>query len=74
MRRLPIVMAAAALCVLPLAARQNPTLATVIDATSFRNIGPFRTAAWVTELAVPDAPLHEHLYTIYAATRTGWLA
>ena len=43
------------------------------NATTFRNIGPFRTAAWVTEIAVPDAPLHDHLYTIYAATRTGGL-
>ena len=40
---------------------------------TFRNIGPFRTSAWVTEIAVPEAPLREHLYTIYAATRSGGL-
>jgi len=45
----------------------------IANALSFRNIGPFRTAAWVTEVAVPDAPLREHLYTIYAATRSGGL-
>ena len=73
MRRLQVLAVAAAVCVLPVAAKQSATLGTVIDASSFRNIGPFRTSAWVTEIAVPDAPLHDHLYTIYAATRTGGL-
>jgi photosystem II stability/assembly factor-like uncharacterized protein len=49
------------------------TLEGVLNATSFRNIGPFRTAAWVTEIAVPERPARDHLYTIYAATRTGGL-
>ena len=40
---------------------------------TFRNIGPFRTAAWVTEIAVPESPARDHLYTIYAATRSGGL-
>ncbi|HTI36384.1 MAG TPA: hypothetical protein VL484_02400 [Vicinamibacterales bacterium] len=43
----------------------------VVDGLTFRNIGPFRTAAWVTSVAVPDAPQHDHLYTIYAASRSG---
>jgi photosystem II stability/assembly factor-like uncharacterized protein len=64
---------ALAACALPLAARQPPALDDVINALTFRNIGPFRTAAWVTAVAVPDAPLHDHLYTIYAATRSGGL-
>jgi photosystem II stability/assembly factor-like uncharacterized protein len=50
-----------------------PPLEAVIDAMSFRNIGPFRTAAWVTAIDVPEAPLHDHLYTIYAASRSGGL-
>jgi len=55
-------------------AQQAPdALSTIVNALSFRNIGPFRTAAWVTDIAVPDAPLHDHLYTIYAATRSGGL-
>ncbi len=54
-------------------AQQPPTLETVINALTFRNIGPFRTAAWVTEVAVPDTPLHDHLYTMFAATRSGGL-
>ncbi len=50
-----------------------PTLDTVINALSFRNVGPFRTAAWVTEVAVPETPARDHLYTMYAATRSGGL-
>ncbi|MEZ5319840.1 MAG: hypothetical protein R2752_20730 [Vicinamibacterales bacterium] len=50
-----------------------PGAAAVADALTFRNIGPFRTSAWVTETAVPDQPLHDHLYTMYAATRSGGL-
>ena len=52
---------------------QAPPLETVVNALSFRNVGPFRTAAWVTEVAVPESPARDHLYTIYAATRSGGL-
>ncbi len=52
---------------------QDDPLARVLDATAFRNIGPFRTSAWVTAIAVPESPARDHLYTIYAATRTGGL-
>jgi photosystem II stability/assembly factor-like uncharacterized protein len=45
----------------------------VVNALTFRNIGPFRTAAWVTSIAVPETPVHDHLYTIYAASRSGGL-
>jgi photosystem II stability/assembly factor-like uncharacterized protein len=58
---------------LPVSAEQTDPLSAVVNATNFRNIGPFRTAAWVTAIAVPEAPLHDHLYTMYAATRTGGL-
>ena len=43
----------------------------VLNAMTMRNIGPFRQSAWVTSIAVPDAPAHEHLYTIWAGTRSG---
>ena len=68
------ILAALALaaCALPLAARQPSALDDLVNALTFRNIGPFRTAAWVTAVAVPDAPLHDHLYTIYAATPLRW--
>ncbi len=52
---------------------QQPALDDVLNALSFRNIGPFRTAAWITEIAVPESPVRDHLYTIYAATRSGGL-
>jgi photosystem II stability/assembly factor-like uncharacterized protein len=38
---------------------------------TFRNLGPFRTGSWVTSFAVPEAPLREHLYTLYVGTRNG---
>ena len=72
--RLLVLMAAAAVWILPGSALQNAvSVDDVLNATSFRNIGPFRTSAWVTEIAVPDTPARDHLYTIYAATRTGGL-
>jgi photosystem II stability/assembly factor-like uncharacterized protein len=56
-----------------LAWQSDTSLTGVVNATSFRNIGPFRTSAWITGIAVPDGPAHDHLYTIYAATRSGGL-
>ena len=71
---------AASLLVLALAApafvlRAQPAapIDAVLNALTFRNIGPFRTAAWVTDIAVPESPPRDHLYTIYAATRSGGL-
>src|SRR4051812_1677115 len=52
-------------------AQEPSMLESVVNGLSFRNIGPFRTAAWVTEVAVPDSPARDHLYTMYAATRSG---
>jgi photosystem II stability/assembly factor-like uncharacterized protein len=57
----------------PLAAPQDAMLEKVVNATTFRNIGPFRTSAWITEIAVPETPARDHLYTIYAASRSGGL-
>src|SRR6266568_2424924 len=54
-------------------AQQASALDSVINALTFRNIGPFRTAAWVTAIDVPESPTHDHLYTIYAASRSGGL-
>lgn len=68
-----LIIASAAVSTLPLTARQGPSLDAAVNATTFRNIGPFRTSAWVTEIAVPETPVRDHLYTIYAATRTGGL-
>lgn len=73
MTRLGALVAIAVLCLVPALAQHDDTLAAVLDATRFRNIGPFRTSAWVTEIAVPESPPRDRLYTIYAATRTGGL-
>jgi photosystem II stability/assembly factor-like uncharacterized protein len=59
--------------VVPHAQQAPPALDAVVNAMTFRNIGPFRTAAWVTAIDVPETPLHDHLYTIYAASRSGGL-
>ena len=68
-----LIVASAAAATLPITARQASSLDGAVNATTFRNIGPFRTSAWVTEIAVPETPGRDHLYTIYAATRTGGL-
>ena len=73
MHRGLFVLACAVALALPVRSYQTNTPDAVLNATEFRNIGPFRTSAWVTEIAVPEAPLHDHLYTIYAATRSGGL-
>ncbi|HWK09959.1 MAG TPA: hypothetical protein VNR64_07905, partial [Vicinamibacterales bacterium] len=69
-----IIAAAAVLAVAtPFRAAQAPTAAldSVLNGLTFRNIGPFRTAAWITAVAVPETPRHDHLFTIYAASRSG---
>ncbi len=76
MRRVRIcALVVAAISLVPVAgvAQQGSNLNAVLEAVEFRNLGPFRTSAWITEVAVPEAPLHEHLYTMYAATRSGGL-
>jgi hypothetical protein len=45
----------------------------VLDAIPFRNCGPFRAGAWITDFAVPAAPERSHRYTFYVGTRNGGL-
>jgi photosystem II stability/assembly factor-like uncharacterized protein len=71
--RIAVILLAGVVGWVPLVARQSASLEDVLNATTFRNIGPFRTSGWITEIAVPETPLHDHLYTIYAASRTGGL-
>lgn len=40
---------------------------------TYRNIGPFRLGARTSDIAVPDSPAKDHLYTYYVATWTGGL-
>ena len=51
----------------------SSALENFVNALPMRNIGAFRTGAWVTAVAVPDSPAHDHLYTMYAASRSGGL-
>lgn len=41
------------------------------NAFQYRNLGPFRAGAWVSDVAVPETPLKEHLYTFYVGVRHG---
>ena len=50
---------------------QTASLQDVLDGLPMRNIGPFRSGAWVTTVAVPESPLHDHLYTIWVGQRSG---
>lgn len=50
--------------------RFHPGLLSTIE---YRNIGPFRAGAWISDLAVPETPPRAHRYTFYVATRSGGL-
>jgi photosystem II stability/assembly factor-like uncharacterized protein len=43
----------------------------LLQAFTFRNVGAFRMQARASAVAVPTAPLEDHLYTFYLATWTG---
>jgi len=36
---------------------------TLFERLTWRNLGPFRTGAWTTAIAVPETPAKAHLYT-----------
>ena len=66
---LALLLAAATVAAQP----SSSPLDSVLNGLTFRNLGPFRTAAWITAVAVPESPARDHLYTIYAASRSGGL-
>ncbi len=43
----------------------------VLNSFEFRNMGPFRAGAWITDFAVPTTPERAHKYTFYVGTRNG---
>jgi hypothetical protein len=57
---------------IPLRAQDGAQLEQVFN-TGFvyRNLGPFRVSAWVSDIAVPETPEKAHLYTFYVASRNG---
>jgi photosystem II stability/assembly factor-like uncharacterized protein len=52
---------------------QNELSTELLSKLSYRNIGPFRPGCWIVDIAVPERPQSEHLYTIYLATRNAGL-
>jgi len=52
---------------------QDPFNQKLLECFQYRNIGPFRSGAWITDFAVPESPEKEHLYTFYVAGRNGGL-
>jgi photosystem II stability/assembly factor-like uncharacterized protein len=49
----------------------DPAVADLLKSFQYRNLGPWRTGAWVTSLAVPEAPVKAHRDTMFAGARTG---
>jgi len=71
-----VVQNLASLIVLLAVVFSQPVSAQSIDSMlaegfSYRNLGPYRVGTWVTDLAVPETPARDHLYTLYIATRNG---
>src|SRR5580704_9101878 len=49
----------------------DPTYSDILNAFQYRNLGPWRTGAWVSSLAVPETPAQAHRRTMFAGARTG---
>src|SRR5580692_3165442 len=67
MKKLSIRVLAMAACAFP----ADPTYTDILNAFQYRNLGPWRTGAWVAALAVPESPAQAHRHTMYAGARTG---
>lgn len=52
---------------------QDPITQALLRSFTYRNLGPFRMGARISDIAVPDAPAKAHLATYYVATWTGGL-
>jgi len=70
MRLRLLAVAAAAVATVSVMAQSQIT-PDVLDSFEFRNMGPFRAGAWITDFAVPAAPERSHRYTFYVGTRNG---
>jgi len=49
----------------------GPAYPDLLRAFPYRNLGPWRTGAWVSALAVPETPPKAHRHTMFAGARTG---
>jgi len=68
-----IVVAGLASVVGVKAQNQSPFNERLLSAFTYRNLGPFRMQVRIADIAVPDAPVKDHLYTIYVAPWIGGL-
>jgi photosystem II stability/assembly factor-like uncharacterized protein len=70
-----VAIAAAASTIAPSAqgANASPFNERLLQAFTYRNIAPWRMQARIAAIAVPDAPLKDHLYTFYVAPWIGGL-
>ena len=64
---IPFLVLAAVSC----AAAADPAYSDLLKAFPYRNLGPFRTGAWVSALAVPESPARAHARIMFAGARTG---
>ncbi len=67
MKKLALLLAALAFS----AFGADPTFSNILNAFQYRNLGPWRTGAWVTSLAVPESPAAAHRHVMFAGARTG---
>lgn len=68
-RGLPVLLAILTAAAPP-PAHSQADQARLLGTVEYRNLGPFRTGAWVSDFAVPEHG-REHLYTFYVAMRSG---
>lgn len=76
--RIALVAATAAIAAVPFLPADSMAQAPALDeqlleAFTFRNVGPFRMGARTSDIAVPSSPAKDHLYTFYVATWSGGL-
>ena len=55
------------------ASHQDEVNQSLLKSFVYRNLGPFRSGAWISDFAVPESPPEAHLYTFYVAGRNGGL-
>src|SRR6188768_3690618 len=68
-----VLVAALVLRESPAAQSQDVFSERLLAPFAYRNLGPFRMGARTSDIAVPDSPVKEHLYTFYVGFWTGGL-
>lgn len=67
---LPLLVGLLMLTFLAAPVRPQALDASLLTDIKYRNLGPYRTGAWVTDFAVPENG-RQHQYTFYVAMRSG---